>query len=332
MPSAAELNVVTGAFGYTGSYIARRLLANGYRVRTLTSHPSRPNEFANRVEVAPLDFNDPRGLRQSLSGAAALFNTYWIRFSHGRATFERAIENSRRLIRAAADAGVRRIVQISIMNPSLDSPLPYFRGKALVEQAIRRSGLSHAILRPTVIFGTGDILINNIAWLLRRFPVFAVPCTGDYRLQPIFVEDLAEQALAAAQVEENLVQDAVGPETFTFQELVQAIAAAVRSRATILCVRPGIALATAHILGWFTRDVMLTRDEVDGLMSNLLVSSKPPVGRTPFTRWVRENAQHLGKHYASELARHYRSSSKRESSGATWLGEGGDTLAGGTAP
>ena len=88
-------------------------------------------------------------------------------------------------------------MHISITNPSLDSPLPYFRGKAILEKEIRASGISHAIVRPTVLFGKEDILINNITYLLRRLPVFAIPGSGDYRLQPIYVEDLAEIAVEA---------------------------------------------------------------------------------------------------------------------------------------
>ncbi len=325
----ADLCVVTGAFGYIGRYIARELLRSGKRVRTLTAHPTRPHDFGNQVEIAPLTF-DRGALRASLRGASTLFNTYWIRFAYGGRTFESAVENTKTLIRAAAEAGVRRVVHLSITNPSFDSHQPYFWGKAVVEEAIQQSGLSWAILRPTVVFGREDILINNIAWLLRRFPFFVIPGSGDYRLQPIFVEDLAQQAVAVAHLKENLIQDAVGPETFTFQELVQAIADAVRSKAKILRARPSIALAMARILGWFARDVMLTRDEVDGLMSNLLVSSKPPVGHTQFTRWLRENARRLGIQYASELSRHYRTPSKPEFSPATSLRAGDSTQVGGT--
>jgi len=305
----AELNVVTGASGYTGKYITRRLHLAGKRVRTLTAHPARPSEFGNQIEIAPLDFDNPLELRQSLSGATTLFNTYWIRFSHGGTTFESAIENSKTLIQAAEDAGVRRIVHVSITNPSLNSPLPYFTGKAEVETAIAASSLSYAILRPTVIFGAEDILINNIAWLLKRTPLFAIPGSGDYRLQPVFVEDVAELAVDAARREANLILDAAGPDVFTFEELVRLIADAVRSRARILHVGPGIALILARLLGWATRDVMLTRDEVDGLMANLLVSAQPPTGRTRFSTWLKENAYQLGSRYASELARHYRAPS-----------------------
>jgi len=302
----AELNVVTGAFGYTGKYITRRLLSTGKRVRTLTGHPNRLNPFGEQVSVSPFSFDDPAELTESLRGATALYNTYWVRFSRAQVTFDQAVENTKALIKAAEEAGVRRIVHVSITNASEDSPLPYFRGKGLLENAIIHSGLSHAIVRPTVIFGAEDILINNIAWLLRRFPVFAVPGSGDYRMQPVFVEDVAEIAVNAAHRDEDVVVDAVGPDTYTFDELVRLIADKIRSKARIVHVSPALALFFSRMAGYLVNDVMLTRDEVEGLMANLLVSDGPPTGQTRLGDWLDENAESVGAKYASELKRHYR--------------------------
>lgn len=301
-----ELNVVTGAFGFTGRHIARRLLDAGKRVVNLTGHPDRPSPFEEPVDVAAFNFGSPARLTESLRGAATLFNTYWIRFEHGGRTFEQAIANTRTLLGAAKAAGVRRIVHLSITNPSKDSPLPYFRGKAVVEEAIAQSGLSYAILRPTVIFGPRDILINNIAWMLRRFPVFAVAGSGDYRLQPVFVGDVADLAVSLAERTEDVVVDAVGPETFTFEALVRLIASAIGRRARLVHVRPSLSLQASRVLGRLVGDVVLTRDEIEGLMAGLLVSAEPPTGQTRLSDWLEENADGLGRHYASELERHYR--------------------------
>lgn len=297
--------VVTGAFGYTGKYITRRLLAMGKHVRTLTAHPDRENEFGNRIEIAPLDFSDPATLVNSLRGAETLFNTYWVRFDYGRSTFERAVANTRMLFAAARDAGVRKVVHVSITNPSLNSKLPYFRGKAQLEQVLMQLGLRYAILRPTVIFGREDILINNIAWLLRRFPVFAALGDGSYRLQPVFVEDVAELAVRASLEPSDTVRDAVGPEIFTFDELVRLIARNVGSRSRLLHLPPSLALAASGFLGFFLRDRILTREEIDGLMAGLLVSSAPPTARTRFSEWLASHAHELGSSYSSEIERHY---------------------------
>jgi uncharacterized protein YbjT (DUF2867 family) len=302
---ADRLDVVTGAFGYTGKYIAGRLLEAGGRVTTLTGRPLSGSPFGDRVEARPLSFDRPDELRQALEGARALFNTYWVRFSHGKTTFRSAVENTKVLLQAAQEAGVRRVVHTSITNPSLDSPLPYFSGKAELEEAIRDSGLSYAILRPTVIFGQEDILINNIAWILRKFPVFAVAGRGDYRLQPIFVEDFAKMAVDAADREDSFVLDAVGPETFTFDELVRLIAKSVGRKARLMHLRPGLVLFLSTLIGWLVHDVVLTREEVDGLKSNLLISDQEPTGTTRLSDWLAEHGDAVGSRYASELRRHY---------------------------
>lgn len=301
-----DADVVTGAFGYSGKYITERLLAGGRNVRTLTGHPDRPNPFGDRVSVFPFNFDKPAALVESLRGADTLFNTYWVRFARGGTTFDVAIENTKTLLQAAKEAGVRKIVHVSITNPSKDSPLPYFRGKALLERAIIDSGLSYAIIRPTVIFGREDILINNIAWLLRRFPVFAVPGSGDYRLQPVFVEDVAGMAVKAARDAEDTIIDAVGPETFTFNELVRLIAGKIGKKARTVHVPESMALFASRVIGYVVDDVVLTRDEVAGLTSGLLVSDSPPTGSTRLSEWLGDNADVLGRRYASELGRHYR--------------------------
>jgi NADH dehydrogenase len=305
MSEPQELDVVTGAFGYTGKYITRRLLNSGRRVRTITGHPKRANCFGNQVETAPMDFSDRAGLVRSLRGAAVLYNTYWVRFNHGRTTFDEAVTHSRVLIHAAKEAGVRKIVHLSIANPSLDSHLPYYSGKAQVEKAIVDSGLSYAILRPTVIFGIEDILINNIAWFARRFPIFAIPGSGRYQLQPIFVEDLADLATSSARQENSLVLDAVGPEIFTFKDLVQRITLAIGRKARFLHVSPRAALQMLRCVGPIVGDVILTREEIEGLMADLLVSRQPATGQTKFSSWLTKNANALGTRYASELQRHY---------------------------
>lgn len=298
--------MVTGASGFTGRYIARRLLAMGRRVRTLTGHPGRPGPFGGAVEAVPFHFDDPVELAESLRGARTLYNTYWVRFPYGSVTFDQAVEHTMTLVRAAEEAGVRRIVHVSITGADTRSPLPYFRGKGLVEQAIMRSRLSYAIVRPTVIFGAEDILINNIAWLVRRFPVFPVFGSGDYRVQPVCVEDVAGIAVGAGEQDEPVVVDAVGPDIYTFKELVRLIARAVGSRAAVIHVPPVLRPALAWLVGRLVNDTVLTRDELRGLMAGLLVSHNPPIGQTRLSEWLVRHAGRVGIAYASELARHYR--------------------------
>lgn len=299
----AELHVVTGAFGYSGQYIARRLLDAGKRVRTLTNSPQRRNPLGGTVEVNPYNFDRPDELARSLEGATVLYNTYWVRFNHADFTHSQAVNNTLQLFDAAVRAGVRKVVHVSITNPSLASSLPYFRGKAQLEDALRNSGLSYSILRPTVLFGKEDILINNIAWVLRRFPFFGVFGDGRYRLQPIYVDDLAELAVLHGQSEGNSLVDAVGPETFTYRELVAAIGAAIRKQRPIIGVSPWLGLFVGRLVGSIVGDVVITREEIAGLMQDLLVTTSPPAGSTRLTDWIRQNAHALGRSYSSELAR-----------------------------
>jgi uncharacterized protein YbjT (DUF2867 family) len=296
---------VTGAFSYSGKYITKRLLERGEEVITLTGHPNRPDPFNGKVKAHPLDFEEA-GMTESLRGVDVLVNTYWVRFDKGDNTQPRAVENTRKLVNAAKAAGVKRIVHISIANPSAESHLPYYWGKAANEKAVIDSGLSYAILRPTVLVGGGeDVLINNIAFLLRRFPFFFIPGDGSYGIQPVHVEDLADLAVEGVYSNENYVIDAVGPDAYTFKELVQLVGETIGAKRPLIPVPPRLALFAAQFLSLFFRDVMLTPEEVDGLMANLLVSKEPAHAKTAFKDWLNSNRETVGSKYASELERHY---------------------------
>lgn len=300
----AELDIVTGAFSYTGRHIAEELLARGRRVRTLTRRPQPSHPLARRVEVAPLAFAD--SLVESLRGADTLYTTYWVRFERGHATFDAAVSNIGVLLDAATRAGIRRIVHVSVANPDELSPFPYFRGKAQAEALVRASGLSHAIVRPTLVFGQEDILVNDIAWILRRMPLFLVPGDGRYEVQPVSVGDTARICVEEGAAPGDVVVDAAGPERFAFACFVRLIAAAVESRARIRPAPARLALAASRMLGLLVRDVVLTCDEVGALRAGLLVSDEPPRGRDRFEAWLSENASTLGRSYHSELRRNFR--------------------------
>jgi uncharacterized protein YbjT (DUF2867 family) len=302
----SPFDVVTGAFSFTGSFIARRLLAEDRRVKTLTNHPNRPGTEDVKVDVAPLQFTDRAALVESLRGADVLYNTYWVRFHRGRVRFGDAVANTRILLGAAREAGVRKVVHISVSNPSADSPLDYYAGKARTETAVRESGLAWAIIRPTLIFGPGDILINNIAWLLRHLPVFGIPGRGDYRLQPVAGEDVAEIATWAAEQTDNVTVDAAGPDIIFYSEMVESIAIAVGRHPRFIYMPPRRAILAARLIGRFVNDVMLNEPELEGLMQELLVSQERPRGTRRLDNWLLTSADTLGMKYASELDRHWR--------------------------
>lgn len=299
-------DVVTGAFSFTGRHIARRLLAQERRVRTLTRRPQPPGTEDIKVDVAPLQFTDRAALVESLRGADVLYNTYWVRFRYGKVGFGEAVANTRTLVGAAKEAGVRKVVHISVSNPSIDSHLDYYAGKARTEEIVRSSGLRWAIVRPTLVFGTGDVLINNIAWLLRRMPIFPIPGLGGYRVQPVAVEDVAEIATWAAEQSDNITVDAAGPDTVTYGEFVEGIAIAVGRRPRFVYMSPRLTLFMGNVVASRLRDVMLTKEELQGLMEDLLVSHEKPRGARRMDNWLLSNADTLGRSYASELGRHWR--------------------------
>ena len=301
-----NLDLVTGAFSYSGAHIAERLIESGREVRTLTFHPDRNHPLQDRVSAFPYRFDNAIELSRALEGVTTLYNTYWVRFEHRPATFTGAVANSRALFHAARRAGVRRIVHLSIANPSIDSPLPYYRGKALVEHSLAEAGLRFSIVRPTWIFGGGpEILANNIAWILRHLPLFAIPGDGTYEVQPVHIDDLTRICVDAAGAEDDLIIDAAGPETMSFAQLVQAMRRATGSHAPIVNVPSIVMTAAARALGLLLDDVVLTADEIKGLTSGLLVSHDPPLGRIPFTEWLNEHGAAIGQTYANELHRHF---------------------------
>ncbi len=298
------MDIVTGAFGFTGKYITKKLLDLGHEVCTLTNSTKRENPFGEKVKAFPYNFENPAQLEKNLKGCNVLYNTYWVRFNHPPLfTFKEAIDNSIVLFNSAKNAGIKKIVHVSITNPSINSPLEYFRGKAILENALKELGIPYSILRPGVIFGKEDILINNIAWFLRKFPVFGIFGKGDYKLQPIYVEDFAELAVNAGKSNENLVVDAVGPETFTYRELVETIGEIIGKKRIIIPISPWLGYFIGKIVSKITGDIIITKDEIKGLMSNLLFTNSPPSGKKKLTEYLKENANSVGMKYRSELKR-----------------------------
>ncbi len=301
----AGFDVVTGAFSYSGAAIARELRSAGRQVRTLTGHPQRA-QGEHGIDICPLDFDDPVGLVESLRGATTLYNTYWVRFPHGRIDHEAAVANSRTLFYAALHAGVERIVHVSITHPSITSPYPYFRGKAEVERVLAEVGVSYGVLRPAILFGGDGVLLNNIAWLLRRLPVFAVGGRGDYRIRPIHVDDLARLSVEAGAQRDVTVIDAVGPERPTFVELVGLIRETVGSHAKIVKLPGAVMPALSSALGLALRDVLLSREEYRAMAAGLADTEGASTGTVVLSQWLADHSATLGRRYANEIKRHFR--------------------------
>lgn len=298
-----NIHMVTGAYGFSGNYITESLLKAGVSVSTITNSPNRKNKFRNKIRVYKFNFENHDELVKTLHNVSILYNTYWVRFNYKNFSHQIAVKNTLKLFNAAQEAGVSRIVHTSITNPSLDSDLEYFKGKAILEKALVDSGMSYSILRPAVIFGDEDILINNIAWLLRKLPIFPIFGYGSYRIQPIFVKDFAKLAIKEGKNTENVIVNAVGPETYSYRQMVEKIGDLIGVSKPIVSVTPNFGYIVGSIIGKIVKDVIVTKEEIKGLMADLLCVETAPTGSTKFSEWVLKHKKTIGQYYSSELAR-----------------------------
>jgi len=294
----AHTAVVTGAFSNIGRAVAVTLLRRGWTVRTLTNR--QPGADDPRLDTSPLTFV-LEALVGALRGADALVNTYWVRMPEHGATFERAVANSRILVDAALAAGVARVVQVSVSNASTASRLGYYRGKALVEEHVASRAPSWAIVRPTLVVGPRDVLTSNIAWFIRRLPFVVVPSDGEYPLQPVVIDDVAE--ILADQVESSTCAtlDAAGGERFAFRDYVRLVAEAVGRPARLVPVPPRAMLTLLRGLGRVLHDVVLTREELAGLRDGMLVSRASASAPSSVRAWLLVNGGRLGRRYTNDL-------------------------------
>ncbi len=301
MSGSSPVDVVTGAFSYSGAALAAELHRRGRTVRTLTAHPARHTGPGPRVESWPLDFTE-ESLRSCLTGTHTLYNTYWSRFPETGTTYDAAVANSRTLFRVASQVGVRRIVHVSITNPDLASPFPYFSGKALVERDLAACGVPYAIARPAFLFGNGGVLINNMAWMLRHLPVIPVGDGGAYLMRGMHVADLAGLCADLADGPDGVCVDAVGPDRMTFRELLGVVRDAVAPKTPIVAVPGRLLIAGARLLIPVLRDQLLTGDEYRAMASGLADSQAPATGATSFRTWVEQQAPRLGRRYLNDTS------------------------------
>lgn len=293
-----NIHAVTGAFGYSGKYTAQKLLAQNNEVITLTNSYKRSNPFGEILKAYPFNFDNFDELVKSLKDVKVLYNTYWLRFNHNE-----AVDNTIKLFDAAKKAGVERVVHISITNPNKNSNLEYFKAKGILEEYLMNTGMSYSILRPAVIFGEEDVLINNMVWMIRNLPMIGIFGDGKYSIQPIYVMDLAELAVEQGKQTENKIIDAIGPETFQYRELLEKIMEVIGKKRKIISVSDGFGYFASKLIGWLQGDIVTTKSEIEGLKSNLLFTNSAPAGHTKLTEWMKENKNILGKVYSNELKR-----------------------------
>ncbi len=180
-----SIHTVTGAFGYSGKFIAKRLLESGIQVNTLTNSPDRKSFLKDKIKVHSFNFDNPEMLIASLEGTEVLYNTYWVRFNHSSFTHEDAVKNTL-------------------------------------------------------------ILFDKVC------------------------------------LKNNRIINAIGPETFTYTELVKVIGEIINIRPRIVYVNPGIGYLASKLIGLFMNDVFVTKEEIQGLMQDLLCVDDSPAGKRKF--------------------------------------------------
>lgn len=304
----ARRYVVAGGTGFTGTYVVRNLLSNGEnKISVLSSHPRRSHEFAQGIEVNPYNFGQYDEMVKNFRDADCFINTYWVRLNFRNSSFREAVRNSQKLVDACKESGVKRIVHISVANPSHDYAYEYYRGKMEVEDYIRKSGISYAILRPTLLFGDEEILVNNITWLIRKYGFFFIFGDGKYKVTPVFVNDVAREVVRQSQLEENVTEDVVGPESYAFEEIVKLIARETGNKLRIYHLSTFFMSPVCGLLSLLRHDTVVTPEELRVVIDNKLYSGSEPLGMTKFSTWVKENSEKFGKEYHSEVERHFNS-------------------------
>ena len=202
---------------------------------------------------------------------------------------------------------MRRIVHISVTHASSDSPLPYYAGKGQQEELLKESGVPYSIVRPTLVFGKEDILVNNIAWLIRKFPLFPDRRRWTVQLAARLCGRFGGRSRRPGpgfyvQTPSMLSR----PELYTYRELVEIIASAAGRRVIFIRTPPKVTILLGRLAGLLVRDVILTSNELKGLMGEYLTSDQTPNGDTRLSDWLRENRETIGSAYSSELDRHFR--------------------------
>ncbi len=288
--------LILGGTGFVGRHLSARPGFAGWQLSVPTRQPgavARPGADSP-VELVPADVHDEATLTQLMESQDAVVNL--VAILHGTAaTFDQVhVELPKKIARACAAAGVRRLVHVSALGASLDGPSMYqrskARGEAVLQAAATAGSLDLTVLRPSVIFGADDQFLNVFAQLQRVFPV--IPLAGaDTRFQPVWVDDVAEAVVRCLQDDGTIGQsfEACGPDVFSLRELVQLAGRASgagrgRGRPVI-----GLPRALARLQAWVMErlpgEPLMSRDNLDSMAVDNVASGKLPgleaLGITP---------------------------------------------------
>jgi uncharacterized protein YbjT (DUF2867 family) len=282
----AKIVALAGGSGFIGRAIARRLLAGGgITVRVLTRNPEKARAHFDLpgVEFVSADIAQPASLKDALAGVSTIvdaiqFDGYPVENPQRGLTFERIdYGGALALIDAAKQAGVAQFIYISGAAADENSAHPAFRAKGRAERAIRESGLTYTIFRPSLVYGPQDKVVNGLARALRYAPVFGVPGTGRQKVQPLLVDDFAACVMLAVSGRgRNGTYDIGGPDLMTFDEMMRIIMDASGHRRPLFHIPETIMRTVGGLLEKLPKP-MLSRDAVTFVTADNACDIKPLV-------------------------------------------------------
>ncbi len=257
---------VTGATGFVGSHLCRELAARGHAVTALVREGSSAERLAGEnISFARGDITRPESLPPAFQGCDAVVHLVGIIRERPGQTFEGIhAEGTASVVRAARQAGVRRLVHMSAAGTRPDAASSYHRTKWLGEEAVRASGLEWVVLRPSLIFGRGDGFTTTMMDLVRRAPVVPVIGSGKNLMQPVAVGDVCAAFAASVEEERHTGQtyELGGPDRLTYEEIVRMVVRAMGLRRRFVHIPAGLMMPVAAVLSRLSPRFPLTPDQI----------------------------------------------------------------------
>jgi NADH dehydrogenase len=274
---------VFGGTGFLGWRLVQRLAADGATVRVAVRHPDRarsaPSGGLGRVAVFRADVRDQAAVASAIAGADAVVNAVSAYVETGGITFEAVHQQGAKTIaREAAAAGVSRLVLVSGIGADPASGSPYIRARGCGEQVVRQEFPGATIVRPSAMFGPGDALFDTLAQLARWLPVLPLVGGGHTRLQPVYVEDVAE-AIALMLTDSGSagrIYELAGPRVFTLRELVEIVLHLIGKQRLLVSVPFAVAEAHARLFELLALNPPLTTGQVDLLKADNVAGGTLP--------------------------------------------------------
>ncbi len=265
---------LTGASGYVGNYILRDLVKAGYEVNCLIRKGSEKKlrMKGKKIKIFYGDITDSAAVAKAMKGCKAVINLVAIRREHRKQTFENVIfGGTKNCVDAAKKHGIKRFIQMSVLGAKRNAETKFWQAKWEAEEYVRKSDLTYTIFRPSFIFSKEDISINEFARLIKKFPVFPIFGDGEYKSQPVYVEDVSAAFAKAIKLRdvENGIFEVGGPKKYTFNELIATLETLVNKKVVKLNVLLWIAYPIVSLIQFLPNAPitmgelkMLTRDNV----------------------------------------------------------------------